>query len=249
MASASLSGPRLAPARGAATHLVVLVHGYGADGNDLISLAGHWRDLLPTTAFVAPNAPDRVPGAPQGYQWFGLSRMDPQELSRGVASAGPLLDGFIDAELARLGLDASRLALVGFSQGTMLSLHVGLARAAKPAAIVGFSGLLAAPPPSPIVTPILLAHGSADQVIPVQAMFAAAVELGSAGAAVQWHMDEWGGTWHRSSRAGHGRRNFLNLAFAGRLKSREDIACRLAPGRGRRNPVICKPLAGAKNRL
>src|SRR6201995_4770022 len=143
-----LSGPRLPPARGNATHLVVLVHGYGADGNDLISLAGHWQSLLPTTEFVAPNAPDRVPGAPSGFQWFGLTRMDPQELSRGVAAAGPLLDGFLDQELSRLGLSADRLALVGFSQGTMLALHVGLHRPAKPAAIVGFSGLLAAPPPA-----------------------------------------------------------------------------------------------------
>src|ERR1700753_486430 len=119
MALRALSGPRLPPARGEATHLVVVLHGYG--GDDLISLAGHWQSLLPPAAFVAPNAPDRVPGAPSGFQWFGLSRMDPQELERGLAAATPLLDAFLSEELARLNLTSDRLALVGFSQGTMLS--------------------------------------------------------------------------------------------------------------------------------
>jgi phospholipase/carboxylesterase len=224
MALRSLSGPRLPPLRGPATQLVVLVHGYGADGNDLIALAGHWQSLLPTTAFVAPNAPDRVPGAPSGFQWFGLTRMDPHELSRGVAAAGPVLDAFLDQELDRQGLTHDRLALVGFSQGTMLSLHVGLNRPAKPAAIIGFSGLLAAPPPSGTVPPILLAHGNADQVIPVQAMFAAAVELGAAGAAVQWHMAD--GVGHGIDPTGlemAGR--FLEMAFRGDLKRNGEISC------------------------
>lgn len=225
MALRPLSGQRLAPLRGAATDLVVLVHGYGADGNDLISLAGHWQDLLPTTAFVAPNAPDRVPGAPSGFQWFGLTRMDPHEMAKGVAAAGPVLDAFLDQELARLRLGPDRLALVGFSQGTMLSLHVGLHRAIKPAAIVGFSGLLAAPPPpGGAAPPILLAHGNADQVIPVQAMFAAAVELGAAGAAVQWHM---------ANGVGHGidpvgldlAGQFLSMGFAGLLRREGAISC------------------------
>ena len=226
MALRSLSGPRLPPVRGPATHLVVLVHGYGADGNDLISLAGHWRSLLPTTAFVAPNAPDRVAGS-QGYQWFGLTRMDPHELERGVNNAGPLLDAFLTEELGRLGLGADRLALVGFSQGTMLSLHVGLGRREKPAAVVGFSGLLAAAPPTAdAAPPIFLAHGSADQVIPVQAMFAAAAELGAAGAAVQWHL---------AAGMGHGidpvgldiAGQFLSLAFRGLLRREGPASSRL----------------------
>ena len=227
MALRALSGPRLPPARGAATHLVVLLHGYGADGNDLISLAGHWQSLLPTTAFVAPNAPDRVPGAPSGFQWFGLSRMDPQELTRGLAAAGPLLDAFLDQELSRLGLGADRLALVGFSQGTMLSLHVGLSRPAKPAAIVGFSGLLAAPPPkdSP-APPVLLAHGNADQVIPVQAMFAAASDLGAAGVPVQWHMTH--GVGHGIDPVGLDMAGqFLSMAFRGLLARSGQVSCPL----------------------
>jgi len=122
-----LSGPNLPPAQGPATHLVVLVHGYGADGQDLIGLAGHWRDLLPTTAFAAPNAPARVPGGP-GYQWFPISRIDPHEMRKGTDVAGPGLEEYLNTELARLGLGPERLALVGFSQGTMMSLHVGLRR-------------------------------------------------------------------------------------------------------------------------
>src|SRR5215472_16709374 len=127
-----LSGPRLPPARGKATHLVVLVHGYGADGNDLIGLAPHWQRMLPTVAFVAPNAPEPCAGAPMGYQWFPISRLDPHEMRRGVESAAESLNAFLDSELKRLELANDRLALVGFSQGTMMSLHVGLSRPQKP---------------------------------------------------------------------------------------------------------------------
>src|SRR5690242_16907326 len=152
-----LSGPRLPPARGSATHLVVLCHGYGADGNDLIGLAPFWQRLLPTAAFVAPNAPEPC-SAGFGYQWFPISRLDPHEMARGVESAAASLDSFLESELARLGLAADKLALVGFSQGTMMSLHVGLRRAVKPAAIVGFSGMLAGElaPLAPDTPPILL---------------------------------------------------------------------------------------------
>jgi phospholipase/carboxylesterase len=169
---------------------VVLCHGYGADGNDLIGLAPHWQRLLPTAAFVAPNAPERCPGA--GYQWFPISRLDPQEVRRGVESAATALNSFLDAELARLSLPPERLMLAGFSQGTMLSLHVGMRRPAPPAAIVGYSGMLAAPESLPEFRsggpPVLLVHGDADTMIPFQALFAAATALGRAGLTVQWHV-------------------------------------------------------------
>jgi len=223
----ALSGPTLAPARGPATHLVVLVHGYGADGQDLLGLANHWQGLLPTVAFAAPNAPTRVPGSP-GYQWFPISRIDPHEMQKGVEVAGPQLDEYLDGELARLGLPPENLALAGFSQGTMLSLHVGLRRKVRPAAIVGFSGLLAGLPPPGEIPPILLTHGDSDQVIPPQAMFLAATQLGAAGARVQWHL---------AAGMGHGidpqglaiAGDFLDLAFRGLLKSDGPATCVLKP--------------------
>src|SRR5579863_8072410 len=173
----ALSGPTKSPSRAPATHLVVLVHGYGADGQDLIGLAQHWQSLLPAVAFAAPNAPTRVPGG-AGYQWFPISRIDPHEMRKGVEAATPMLEDYLDAELARLGLPPERLALAGFSQGTMLSLHLGLRRKVRPAAIVGFSGLLAGAVPPGDIPPILLTHGDSDSVIPPQAMFLAASQLG-----------------------------------------------------------------------
>src|ERR1700749_4410959 len=101
MVPRKLSGPRLPPARGEATHLVALAHGYGADGNDLIGLAPMWQRLLPTVAFVAPNAPERCAGSPMGYQWFPISRLDPGEMRKGVESAASVLNDFLDAELKR----------------------------------------------------------------------------------------------------------------------------------------------------
>jgi phospholipase/carboxylesterase len=215
------------PVRGPATHLVVLVHGYGADGQDLIGLAQHWQGLLPTVAFAAPNAPARIPGGP-GYQWFPISRIDPHEMQKGVEAAGPVLDAYLDAELARLNLPPERLALVGFSQGTMLSLHLGLRRKVRPAAIVGFSGMLPGPP-SPSESgaefpPILLTHGDSDTVIPPQAMFLAAGQLGLAGAAVQWHLAP--GMGHGIDPEGLAMAGqFLSSAFRGLLKSRGEIRC------------------------
>jgi phospholipase/carboxylesterase len=223
----ALSGPTLPAARGPASHLVVLVHGYGADGQDLIGLAPHWQKLLPTAAFAAPNAPARVPGGP-GYQWFPISRIDPHEMQKGVEVAGPVLDVYLDGELARLGLPPERLALVGFSQGTMLSLHLGLRRKVRPAAIVGFSGLLAGAPPAGEMPPILLTHGDSDTVIPPQAMFLAAAQLGLAGARVQWHLAP--GMGHGIDPEGMAMAGqFLNLAFAGLLKSDGPAHCVLKP--------------------
>jgi phospholipase/carboxylesterase len=228
MALRPLSGPRLPPLRGAATHLVVLVHGYGADGNDLISLAPIWQRAMPTVAFAAPNAPEPC-GAGFGYQWFPISRLDPREMAHGVEAAADTLDGFLDSELTRLNLTADKLALVGFSQGTMMALHVGLKRAAKPAAIIGFSGLLAgaAQDPAQDAPPILLVHGDADQMIPVAAMFASAGSLGASGAAVQWHVSP--GVGHSIDEAGLALgAGFLLRAFRGQLaRADREISCGL----------------------
>ena len=229
MALRALTGPRLPPARGKATHLVVLCHGYGADGNDLIGLAPHWQRELPTVAFVAPNAPEPCQGAAMGYQWFPISRLDPQEMARGVEGAASTLENFLDAELARLNLTPDKLALVGFSQGTMMSLHVGLRRAVKPAAIVGFSGMLAGldqqPELAPDAPPVLLIHGDADPMIPVGALFASAAALATAGAAVQWHVSP--GVGHSIDETGLALGgDFLVQAFRGSLARKDaEIRC------------------------
>jgi phospholipase/carboxylesterase len=197
--TAELDGPRLAPRSGRARHLVVILHGYGADGNDLIEIAKVWQPLLPDAAFVAPHAPEPCEQAPTMRQWFALtSRLaDSSERWVGVNKARPVLERFIDAELARLGLPASALALVGFSQGTMMALHVGLRRAVPPAAIVGYSGLLVLPPDGDLDTfaaeigvrpPVLLIHGQEDDVIPAQALFQATDVLAALGVPTQWHM-------------------------------------------------------------
>ena len=188
-----LDGPRLAPAGGGpARQLVVFVHGFGADGNDLIALGGQWARALPHAAFVSPHAPEPCLGAPMGRQWFGLQRIDPNELWDGVRHSGPLLDRFVDNELASLELEGGALALVGFSQGTMMALHVGLRRAVAPAAIVGYSGALAGPEHlNGEITarpPVLLVHGDADPVIPVAALQQARLALEGAGVAVQAHV-------------------------------------------------------------
>src|SRR5579863_8566634 len=193
----TINGPRIEAKSGKAKQLVVLLHGYGADGSDLIEIGRQWRALLPDAAFVAPHAPEPCAASPMGRQWFALTMRDPDERWRGVVKAGPIVDAFLDAELAKSGLDDSRLALVGFSQGTMLALHVGLRRKRAPAAILGYSGLLAGPEHLATAQardakggrpPILLAHGDQDDVIPVEAMFIAAEQLAGADIPVQWHL-------------------------------------------------------------
>ena len=173
---AELDGPRLAPqSGGAAKQLVVFLHGYGANGQDLIGLGAEWQQLLPEAAFVSPNAPETLPMSPMGgFQWFGLTMRDPDERWVGVNKAAPLLNEYLDKELASHGLDDSALSLVGFSQGTMMALHVGLRRPNKLRAIVGYSGMMAGPEHidegAINKVPVFLAHGTADDVIPIQAM-------------------------------------------------------------------------------
>jgi phospholipase/carboxylesterase len=221
--AALIDGPRVLPRQGKAEQLVVLCHGFGADGNDLIGLAPHWQQKIPTAAFVAPNAPMPCEMSPRGYQWFPVSRMNPEEALKGARAAAPLLENFIDGELARLKLDGSRLALVGFSQGTMMALHVGLRRRQSPAVILGYSGALIAPE---LLTkemtarpPVLLVHGDMDEMIPLAAMQAAVNALGGAGIQVQWHVCH--GVGHGIDPVGLKLgESFLADGFAGRLGER-----------------------------
>jgi phospholipase/carboxylesterase len=195
--AAELDGPRVEPRSGAARRLVVFLHGYGADGNDLISIGEAWQPLLPQAAFISPHAPEPCGMAPVGRQWFPLTFRDPNERWVGVNAAAPILNRFLDSELKRRNLPASALALVGFSQGTMMALHVGMRREAAPAAIVGYSGLLVLPPnaapdvvASEIVSrpPVLLIHCDRDELIPVQALFHATQALGALEVPTEWHI-------------------------------------------------------------
>ncbi|WP_422001023.1 alpha/beta hydrolase [Reyranella sp.] len=166
-----LDGPSHGPqAGGKPGHMVILLHGYGADGNDLIGLAPVLAPLMPDVVFHAPNAPERCEGSPFGYQWFPVSRLDPALALAGARSAAPVLDAYLDDKMAEHGLDESRTCLVGFSQGTMMALHVGLRRPKPLAGIVGFSGMLAGPEVLPAEIrsrpPVLLIHGDQDELLP-----------------------------------------------------------------------------------
>ena len=202
-----LDGPRMPPAYGGPPRqLVILLHGYGADGNDLVSLGGYWKARLPGAAFVAPNVPEFSEVVPQGRQWFSLENYDPNRLRRDPAGAAeeyerrladaekaaPALNAFIDAELERYGLSDDALALVGFSQGTMMSLHVSLRRERQCAAVIGYSGALCGAGETPAATrsrpPVFLFHGDADEVVPIHALFLGIEGLAAAGVSVEWHI-------------------------------------------------------------
>jgi phospholipase/carboxylesterase len=186
----TLSGPRLAPASGLAPKaLVVLLHGVGADGQDLIGLAPHWARHLPDAEFLSPDGPEPCDMAPYGRQWFSLSDRTPAVMEAGLQATLPILNGFLDQALADRGLTDADLALVGFSQGTMTSLYTALRRPAACAAVIGYSGaLLGAATLAHDVRsrpPVLLVHGQDDPVVPFGAMALAAAALQGAGVPVE----------------------------------------------------------------
>ncbi len=206
-----LDGPRFGPAQaqdGRPQELVILVHGLGADGNDLISLAPVFAQVLPAAAFVSPNAPfpcDMAPpGVSMGRQWFSFQDSNPAAILAGVRTAARHLDAFIDAELTRAGLPDARLALLGFSQGTMIALHTAIRRARPCAAVIGYSGALVGPELLAAEVrsrpPMLLVHGDADEVVPFQSMAAAEGALRAAGFLV--HGEARPGLGHSIDEAG-----------------------------------------------
>lgn len=177
---------RWGPAEAPAKQLVVLLHGLGADGADLIDLAPYWARALPNAAFLSPHAPTPYVEAGFGRQWFPIADRTPAVLTAGVERARHWLDKVIDTELARLGV--SDYALMGFSQGAMVALHTGLRHTPAPRAILAFSGRLMARDRLGEITnraPVLLVHGEADQVVPVADTRAAAPLLRDAGVPVE----------------------------------------------------------------
>ena len=195
IAEPALTGPRHAPSSGQTKSLVILLHGYGADGNDLIGLAEPLSQYMPDTAFRAPNAPDRCSVNPMGYQWFPIPHMDgctEEQARASLVTSAEKLNGFLDAKLAEMA--SERTVLVGFSQGTMMSLHVTPRREAPVAGVVGFSGRLLVPErlEAEAVSrpPMLLIHGDQDPMVPHGSMAEAAAALRAAGFAVATHTSE-----------------------------------------------------------
>jgi phospholipase/carboxylesterase len=187
-----LQGPGLTPANGGKPRrLIVLLHGLGADGQDLIGLAPYFAQAHPDAAFISPNAPFACDMGPYGYQWFSVQDRDPARILEGVKIAAPILNHFLDTTLAGLGLTDADLALVGFSQGTMMSLYAGLRRPAACAGIVGFSGRLVAPETLAAEIrsrpPVLLVHGNADPVVPYESLGVAEQGLRANGVPVETH--------------------------------------------------------------
>jgi len=183
-----LQSKRRAPASGETGSVVILLHGYGADGADLLGLADPLAPHMPDTVFIAPDAPDRCINNPFGYQWFPIPWLDGSDpVAAGVAqkAAAAKLDAFLDQVLEEEGVSPSRLMLFGFSQGTMMSLHVAPRRAEALAGIVGFSGRLLEPErlagEAVSKPPVLLIHGDADDVVPVSSMTEAGEALSKAG--------------------------------------------------------------------
>lgn len=187
-----LDGPSYPPKSGGpAKQLVVLLHGIGADGNDLIALAPFYQSILPDAFFIAPNAPFPCDMAPFGYQWFSIQNMAPDTRLNGVRQAAPELNTFLDAQMRHHGLAETDTVVLGFSQGAMMGLHVGLRRERPFAGLISHSGMLVGE--NLLATeirarpPVLLTHGAADDVIPVAALAIAMAGLKSAGVPLEAH--------------------------------------------------------------
>lgn len=181
-----LPSHRLAPADGRpARAVVVLLHGVGSNGADLIGLAPYWAQALPEVEFLSPDAPEAYDMAPPGYdagrQWFSLADRNIVTMTAGIEAAAPKVGAYLDAVGKRLGLANDRMALVGFSQGSMMALHLAQRRSPALAGVVGFSGALLVPSMAPERPPILLIHGTEDPVVPFAAMAAARAGLALGG--------------------------------------------------------------------
>lgn len=190
--SVILTGPEQSPfSGGKPQQLIIFLHGLGANGEDLIGLADVFGAILPEAHFLSPNAPFPCDMAPFGYQWFSLMDWSEEKILEGIRVATPLLNAFVDEQLQRFNLTADKLAFVGFSQGTMMSLHVNLRRPKACAGVLGYSGalmgegLLAGEIQSR--PPVCLVHGTFDNVVPFAAMGKAETALNKVGVPVETH--------------------------------------------------------------
>ncbi len=189
-----LTGPSVEPINGGApAKLVIFCHGVGADGNDLINLAQYYQKVLPDARFLSPNAPEPFDMAPPGmqaaYQWFSLGDMSQETRLAGAKRAAPILNAYIDQQLAAANLLPKDLVLIGFSQGTMVSLYTALRRSQPIAGIIGYSGMLVG---EDLLEeelrsrpPVLLCHGEMDDILPFEALTHAEQHLRAAGIRVE----------------------------------------------------------------
>ncbi len=187
-----LTGPGFGPPSGEdPEYLCILLHGLGADGNDLVALAPLLAEILPTARFIAPDAPEACDMAPMGRQWFSLQDPAAEALEAGVARAALDVNAYIDEMLDGLGLGPERLILAGFSQGAMTALYLGLRREVAPKAIVSFSGaLIAAEALGREIRcrpPVSLIHGEDDEIVQVLSATVAKSVLEAAGVPVESH--------------------------------------------------------------
>lgn len=196
-----LNSKSRAASSGVTKSVVVFLHGYGADGADLLGLADPLAEHLPDTAFHAPDAPDRCTGNPFGFQWFPIPWLDGSteaQAAEGLAASAADLNAWLDDLLVAEGVTADHLALVGFSQGTMMSLEVAPRRAEAVAGVVAFSGRLLRPDAlmaeAKVKPPVMLIHGDADPVVPFDDMRKAAEALIAAGFETYGHVMK--GTGH-----------------------------------------------------
>lgn len=187
-----LNGPSCPPKSGGRVkQLAVLLHGIGADGNDLIGLAPFYQTVLPNALFVAPNAPFPCNMASFGYQWFSIENLQPETRLAGARRAAPMVDAFIDAQLDRHNLTEKNMVVIGFSQGAMMGLYVGLRRQRPLAGLISHSGMLIGE--NLLATeitarpPVLLTHGAIDDVVPAEALSVASAALKAAGVPVEAH--------------------------------------------------------------
>lgn len=186
----ALSGPSRPPFMGdKPSRLVILLHGRGSNGEDLLDLQRFWGRLVPQAEFISPNAPFPSEVAPAGYDWFKAPDRSQASVLAGVRAAAPSVDAFITEQLRQRGLAESDAVVVGFSQGTMMALHVGLRRDRPFAGIIGYSGRLAA---AGLLAeelrsrpPVLLVHGTSDSRVPLQAMTDAETALRDSGVSVE----------------------------------------------------------------